>query len=109
MAELYKILGQSSPNATTVTTLYTVPSATQAVISTISVCNRGTSTGSFRISIRPNGEALANKHYIVYDSYVATKDTIFISIAATISSADIVEIYCSSADFSISLFGSEIS
>lgn len=109
MAEAYKVLGQSSPSALTSTTVYTCPSATQTVISTISVCNRGTSTGSFRISIRPNGETLANKHYIVYDSSIAAKDTIFISIGATIDASDVLEIYCSSADFSFSVFGSEIS
>ncbi len=37
MAETRKVLGQSNPSATTNTTLYTVPSATQAVASTLTV------------------------------------------------------------------------
>jgi len=39
MANTYKVLGQSNPSETTATTLYTVPSATSAVCSTIAICN----------------------------------------------------------------------
>lgn len=109
MAEAYKVLGQVSPSATTNTALYTCPASTQTVISTIAVCNRGSATGGFRIMIRPNGEALANKHYVVYDSSIAAKDTIFISMGATVDAADIIDVYASTADFSFSLYGSEIS
>lgn len=109
MAETYKVLGQSSPSATTATTLYTCPASTQTVISTISVCNRGSSVGTFRIAIRPNGATLANQHYLVFDPSVAAKDTLFLSIGATIDAADILEVYASSADFSFNAFGSEIS
>lgn len=108
MTETYKVLGQSAPSATTATTVYTVPSATQAVISTISACNQGTSSGTFRISIRPNGETLAQKHYLVYDAAISAKDTIFISAGVTIDASDIIEVYASSANFSFNVFGSEI-
>lgn len=108
MATAYKVLGQSAPSATTATTLYTCPSATQTVISTISVCNRGAASGTFRISIRPNGATLANQHYIAYDAAIAAKDTIFITVGATIDADDVVEVYASSADFSFNAFGSEI-
>jgi hypothetical protein len=109
MATSYKVLGQSAPNATTATTLYTCPSATETVISTISICNRGASSGTFRISIRPNGATLANQHYIAFDSTIAAKDTVFITIGATLDAADVLEVYASTADFSFSAFGSEIS
>jgi hypothetical protein len=50
MPNTYKILGQAAPAATTETTLYSVPAATQAVISTITVANRTASSVTFRIS-----------------------------------------------------------
>jgi len=51
MPTTYKVLGQVSPSATTNTTLDTVPSATQCVVSTIAVCNRaGTSTANLSFS-----------------------------------------------------------
>jgi hypothetical protein len=108
MATAYKVLGQSAPAATTATTLYTCPASTQTVISTISVCNRGSSTGTFRISIRPDGATLANQHYIAFDAGIAAKDTLFITVGATIDAADVLEVYASSADFSFNAFGSEI-
>lgn len=108
MATAYKVLGQAAPSATTATSLYTCPASTQTVISTISVCNRGSSTGTFRISIRPNGATLANQHYLAFDAAIAAKDTIFITVGATIDAADIVEVYASTADFSFNAFGSEI-
>lgn len=109
MATAYKVLGQSAPAATTATTVYTVPAATETVLSTISVCNRGGASGSFRISIRPDGAALANQHYIVYDAAVAANDTLFLTIGATLDASDVLEVYASSANFSFSAFGSEVS
>jgi hypothetical protein len=109
MATNYKVLGQSAPSATTATALYTVPSATEAVISTISVCNRGTATGTFRLSVRPNGASLANQHYIVFDANIAAKDTLFLTVGATMDASDVLEVYASTADFSFNAYGSEIS
>jgi hypothetical protein len=68
MATTYKVLGQSAPTAATATSLYTVPSVTEAVISTINVVNTHASTADvIRIAVRPNGATLANEHYIVYE------------------------------------------
>jgi glucose-6-phosphate dehydrogenase assembly protein OpcA len=108
MATTYKVLGQSAPSATTATTLYTVPNATQTVVSTISVCNRTGGELLFRIAIRPAGEALATKHYIAYDAKVAGQDTTFITVGATLGATDVITVYASSADLTFNAFGSEI-
>jgi hypothetical protein len=109
MPTTYKVLGQSNPSATTATTLYTVPSATQTVVSTISVCNQAASAGSYRIAVRPAGATLAAQHYIAYDVPVAANDTTVITIGITLATTDVVTVYCSSATMSISLFGTELS
>ena len=106
MATTYKVLGQSAPAATTATTLYTVPAATETVLSTLSVCNRG-SVGTFRVAVRPAGASLANQHYIVYDASVAANDSLFLTIGVTLAATDVVTVYASSADFTFSAFGSE--
>lgn len=108
MATTYKVLGQVAPSATTATTLYTVPSSTQAVVSTIAVCNRAATSGTFRIAIRPNGATLANEHYIAYDSTVAANDSTFITIGVTLGDTDVITVYASSANQTFSAFGSEI-
>ena len=107
MATAYKVLGQSAPSAVTNTTLYTVPSATSAVCSTLAICNRGATT-NVRVAIRPAGATLANQHYIVYDNYVNQYDTIFLTLGVTLATTDVVTIYAGSANTSFSLFGSEI-
>jgi hypothetical protein len=108
MATAYKVLGQSAPSATTGTALYTVPSATEAVISTITVCNRGSSSGTFRLYIRPNDETLANKHYLVYDASVGANETVALTLGVTVDATDVVYCYASTGDFSFNAFGSEI-
>jgi len=107
MAVAYKVLGQSAPAATTNSDLYTVPSATQAVVSTISICNRGAST-TFRIAIRPGGATIANQHYVVYDNYVNQYDTVFLTIGATLAATDVITVYAGSANLSFNAYGSEI-
>ncbi len=59
MATSYKVLGQSNPSATTATSLYTVPAATQAIVSTITVCNQAATAATYRIAVRIAGAALA--------------------------------------------------
>lgn len=105
----YKVLGQSNPSATTATTLYTVPSSTQTVVSTISVCNQAGTAGTYRIAIRPDAESLAAKHYIAYDVSISANDNHTYTIGATIDAADVITIYASSTSISFNAFGSEIS
>jgi hypothetical protein len=109
MATNYKVLGQEAPATTTATTLYTVPSATEAVISTIFVCNRGTDASTFRIAVRPNAATLADEHYIAYDVLILGSTSTAITVGVTMDAADLLEVYASSGDLSFNVFGSEIS
>lgn len=109
MPTTYKVLGQVAPSATTNTTLDTVPSATQVVISTIVVCNRAATAATFRIAVRPAGATLANEHYIVYDSTIAANDIVALTMGITLAATDVVTVYASTANLSFSAFGSEIS
>lgn len=108
MATTYKVLGQLNPSATTATTLYTVPSATNTIISTISVCNQADTVGSYRIAVRPAGETLAAKHYIAYDVTLPGDSTDAITIGLTLGATDVVTVYATSANFSFNAYGSEI-
>jgi hypothetical protein len=108
MATTYKVLGQSAPAATTSADVYTVPSATETVVSTIVVANRGTTAGSYRLSIRPDGATLANQHYIAYDVPLGANDSVALTLGITINAADVISVYASTANFSFNVFGSEI-
>ena len=109
MATAYKVLGQSSPAATTETDLYTVPAATSAVASSVIVCNRSAVLSTFRISIAVGGGATTNKDYIYYDLPIGANDTFIATIGVTLATGDIVRVYSSNTNLSFSLYGSEIS
>lgn len=108
MATTYKVLGQSAPSATTATDLYTVPAATQTVSSTLTICNRAATNATFRVAVRPAGAALANQHYIAYDSTITSNDTKALTIGFTLNTTDVVTVYASNANLSFSLFGGEV-
>lgn len=108
MPSAYSVLGQSAPSATTNTDVYTVPASTSSVISTITVCNRGTSSATFRIAVRPAGAAIANQHYIVYDGAIAANDMLAFTMGITLATTDVITVYASTANLSFSVFGSKI-
>lgn len=109
MATTYKVLGQSNPAATTATTLYTVPAATSTIVSTITVCNQAATTGTYRIAVRIAGATLAASQYLVYDASLSANSTDTITLGITLAATDVVTVYASSANFSFSAFGSELS
>jgi hypothetical protein len=109
MATTYKVLGQSAPTAATATSLYTVPSVTEAVISTINVVNTHASTADvIRIAVRPNGATLANEHYIVYEVSLAAGSTFTYTGGITVDATDVITVYSTNGTSSFSAFGSEI-
>lgn len=107
MATTLKVLGQSNPGATTPTTLYTVPSLTSTVCSSIVVCNRSSVDTTFRIAVRPGGASLSNEHYLYYDVTIAGNDTFVATIGISLSSTDVVTVYSTLATLSFNLFGQE--
>ena len=108
MPTLYKVLGQSNPSATTLTTLYTVPSATNAVISSITVANLAATSATFRIAVRPAGASIANSQYIAYDITLGASDTTVLTMGVTMNATDVLSVYASSTTVTFSAFGSEI-
>lgn len=109
MATVYKVLGQSAPSAVTATTLYTVPSATSTVVSTINVANTGANQDTIRVAIRPAGAALATQHYVAYGVPLASGAVLTLTIGATLATTDVITVYSTSGISSFSAFGSEIS
>jgi glucose-6-phosphate dehydrogenase assembly protein OpcA len=104
-----KVLGQSNPAATTLTTLYTVPSAKEAVVSSISVANLTATAATFRLAVRPAGAAIANQHYIGYDITVGASDSTIITVGLTLATTDVLSVYASTANIAFQAFGDEAS
>lgn len=108
MATTYKVLGQSNPAATTATTLYTVPAATQAVVSTVVIANLTSTAATFRIAVRVAGAALANSQYVAYDVTVGASDSTALTLGITLNATDVITVYGSTANLTFTAFGSEI-
>lgn len=109
MTTTYKVLGQINPTANTLTTIYTVPSATQTVVSTVTVCNQSNVAATFRLAVQPANAAIASKHYINYDTSLPGNDTIALTIGMTLGNTDVISANASTGTISFSAFGSEIS
>lgn len=108
MAETRKVLGQASLAATTSTDVYTVPGATQAVLSSAVIANRSATDTTFRLSIAVAGAVLADKQYLYYDLALPGNSTFIATIGITLGAADVVRAYAGAATVSVNLFGVEI-
>jgi glucose-6-phosphate dehydrogenase assembly protein OpcA len=102
-----KVLGQSNPAATTATTLYTVPSAKEAVVSTLVIANLSATAATYRIAIRPAGATLANSQYIAYDITVGAADSTALTLGITLATTDVITVYASTANLTFTAFGDE--
>ena len=109
MATNYGIIAQSAPAATTNTVLYTVPGGTQFVGSTLYICNRGATTTTYRVALRPLGAVLADAQYVAYDVPVAANDTTTVTSGLTLGATDVITVYAGNANLSFNLSGAEIS
>ena len=112
MPTIYKVLAQSAPGNTSAINVYTVPAATNTIISTLMVCNRATVNASYNIAIQPAGAALANQHYIAFNSIVPANDSIALTVGMSLAATDNVAIQANTTgnnNLGFTLFGTEIS
>jgi len=109
MAIAYKVLGQSNPSADSLTTAYTVPASTEAVVSSIVVANRSATETTFRIAVRPNGATVSDEHYIAYNTAIAANSLVALTLGVTMDASDVLSVYADDATLSFNVFGQEIS
>lgn len=107
MADILKVLGQSSPAAVTPTELYVTPDLTSTTTSSLVVVNRTAITATFRVSIRVAGAGEDDKQYLFYDPTLEGNSTMTAVIGMTLAESDEVYVYASSTGLSFTLFGVE--
>jgi len=109
MANAYKVLGQVADASANDVTLYTVPSSTETIISSVVICNREAATNTFRLAVKVNGGSVANEDYLAFDATIAANDTITMTLGITLDAADVVCVGASDANVTFNIFGTEIS
>ncbi len=107
MIATYKILGQSAPSAATLTDVYIVPVATEAVVSSIDVANRSATPTEFRISVAIAGAANNDKQYIAYDVSLAANEARSFTVKP-LGETDVIRVYNTLATVSFNVFGVEL-
>jgi len=109
VATSYKILGQVEPANTSNADLYTVPSATETIVSTIVVSNSSAADASFRIFIREDGATAGTENSIAYDTVIGANTQAAFTLGLTLSATDVVTVRSSSGgSITFSAFGSEL-
>ena len=110
MPTVYKVLGRRASAATTEEELYTTGAGTEAVVSTLVVCNRSASARTYRIAIKPTAATtLAAEHYIAYDVSIPANDTTALTRGITLAATNAIRVSASaSASLTFTAFGSEI-
>jgi hypothetical protein len=101
------VLGQSAPTDTNTTTLLTGSTATQYIVSSIVVANIGGNAGKkYDIAVRPDGEALANKHYLAKNVQLNAGLTENFTLGITLNASDVITVKSDTAnEFAFNVFG----
>lgn len=109
MATTYKVLGQAAPADTDNANLYTVPAATQAVLSTLFISNTTGTAATCRVFIRVGGASATAANALIYDGEVAANDFIAVTAGITLTATDIITVRSGTANaLTFQVFGSEI-
>jgi hypothetical protein len=105
----YKTLGQTAPSTTNNVDIYTVPEATQAIISSIVVCNTSDEESSFRIFQRIDGAEAGTQNAIAYDVSISGNSLVSIELKLTLDTDDVITVRSSAANsLTFTANGSEI-
>lgn len=109
MAFTYKVLGQSAPTDTNNANLYTVPSATSTVVSTVLIANTTGTSATARVFVRVAGATAAASNAVVYDLAIAGNTSTALSLGITVAATDVISVRSSVANaLTFQAFGSEV-
>lgn len=95
-------------NAYTMQSLYTVPSATNVVVSNITICNRINEATYFDIAISPNGASMSDTHFISDYNLINANETITLNVGLAIDSADVIRVRGYNSGLTFSAFGTTV-
>lgn len=109
MAGIKRVLGQDAPAATTWTDLYICGVVNGAIVSCLSATNRTMIDTKIRVAVRPNGNALEDKHYELFDFVVPGNDRFSFVEGLTLAVGDVLSVYAEDAHISFGAYGQEFS
>ena len=102
-----KVLGQLNPVATVLSDLYTCPASRNTTISTLFVCNFGTTPAKFRVMVAVGGAADDPKQRLFFDVDISANNVLPITSGITMSATDVLRVQANTANVSFNAFGIE--
>lgn len=108
MPQTHKILGQNAPAATTLTSLYTCPANTSAIVSSLTICNTGNVATTYRIGVRPGGANATQSQYLTYDTSIPANDSTFLTAGLTLAASDVLSVYAGNGNLAFGAYGVEL-
>ena len=109
MATAYKYAQvQGTAAVGTFATLYTTPASTEAVISSLVICNQSTSAITVRVGLDTAEGTPGADEFLVYDASVAGNDTVALTLGITMDASKYLRVSSSANTISFSAFLSEI-
>jgi hypothetical protein len=109
MANTYKILGQVNPSNTANANLYTVPSGTATVISSLVITNVTDTAATAHVFVRKVGVAATSANEILHNVPIALSSTAAFTLGITLSAGDVITVRSDTANaITFHAFGSEV-
>lgn len=112
MPENFAILGQAAPAAATEVAVVTVPAGAgnERIVSTLQVCNTGTTSAKFRVAAVPGGAiGTAAQHYLWYDANIGPGTGVSITVGITLGPTDALRVRSDNGAVSFTAFGTAVS
>jgi hypothetical protein len=119
MATSYKVLAQNkvTTGGTPVVLYYANPSSSviQTIVSTITICNTGSTSTTYRIAVVPSATSststtvptLVTENYVVYDAIVGGNETVSYTLGLTVDTYDKIIVNAGNSSVSFNAYGSE--
>ena len=113
MANAYKILGQITSTANTLSNVYVVPASSAAVVNSIHVTNTSASNASYSIAVIPSGATIGAstlpQYFVIRGSVIPAGDSAQLDFPITLPAGAVLAANASTANVQISAFGLEVS
>ena len=106
------LLQRTNLPASPATNVYVVPASTEAVVSTITVCNQAATNASFSLALMPSSifsSPAGAAHFLIRGAVVPAADSLVLTIGLTANTGTVIAANTNSGSISFAAFGSEIS
>lgn len=100
---------QGTASTGTYATLYNTPASTEAIISTIVICNTAATAATYRIGLDTTAGTPGASEWLVYDADVAANDTVALTLGVCLDAGKYIRVSSSANTVTFSAFVSEIS